>query len=208
MIRAFVNAVMEVPLCYEAWSGLVNRPKVDAVFALMAEAGADRARVRLLDVGCGPGTNAEHFAPEGYLGVDINPDYVAKASGKHPRHRFMHSDAAGMDLADLCFDFILMNSFLHHVDDAAVVRVLGSVRAHLAAAGGVVIQEPLIPGAGNLPAHLLMRLDRGGYFRDRGHWLRLFEEAGYRLECERAYSIRLFGMHGWSMMSALLKPAA
>jgi SAM-dependent methyltransferase len=208
MIGALVNAVMEVPLCYEAWSGLVNRPKVDAVLGLMTEAGADLGRVRLLDVGCGPGTNAEHFAPEGYLGVDINPDYVVKASGKHPHHRFMHSDAAGMNLADLCFDFILMNSFLHHVDDAAVVRVLGSVRDHLAAGGGVVIQEPLIPEAGNLPAHLLMRLDRGGYFRERGHWLRLFEQAGYRAEIDRAYSIRLFGMHGWSMMSAFLKPSA
>ena len=43
----------------------------------------------VLDVGCGPGTNAPHFAHADYLGVDINPSYVATAARRYVhRHEY------------------------------------------------------------------------------------------------------------------------
>ena len=40
---------------------------------------------RVLDVGCGPGTNTRHFATSDYLGVDLNEKYVEYARAKFGR---------------------------------------------------------------------------------------------------------------------------
>lgn len=46
----------------------------------------------LLDVGCGFGDLVPHLpptlAPDRYLGLDVNPAFVATAAARHPGHRF------------------------------------------------------------------------------------------------------------------------
>src|SRR6202040_4264101 len=83
---------------------------------------------RVLDVGCGPGTNARHFSHADYLGLDLNPAYV-----EYARRRYSNR----CELADVThysapssepFDFVLVNSLLHHIDAPNTRRLL----AHLA----------------------------------------------------------------------------
>ena len=67
--------IMENTLAYRLWQAPFAERKLDPI---RASGGFDGIR-RVLDVGCGPGTNTHHFAGADYLGMDINPGYIADA---------------------------------------------------------------------------------------------------------------------------------
>lgn len=129
---------------------------------------------RVLDVGCGPGTNAPRFAGVDYVGVDINDEYLSFARARY-RGRFIRGDIGRMDLSALgTFDTILVNSFLHHLPDDAVRRVVWNLRALLGPDGAVHILELVLPERISV-ARIMARLDRGRHPRSVAAWRGLFE---------------------------------
>jgi len=133
------------------------------------------ARVRrVLDVGCGPGTNTHLFKHTDYLGVDINPGYIRSARRKHNRE-FVAADVTTYDNAAAGkFDFILVNSFLHHVDDPDANKVLSRLATWLTPDGHIHIVEVVSPGDRSL-AQLLANCDRGDHVRLIEAWRALLE---------------------------------
>src|SRR6185437_14584872 len=105
---------------YKVWQA----PFAESKFRpLLARTDMRRVR-RVLDVGCGPGTNVHHFRNVEYVGLDINPGYIADARARHGRD-FRVADVTQLDPATLQpADMILLNSLLNHLDDAEVHRLL------------------------------------------------------------------------------------
>lgn len=130
---------------------------------------------RVLDVGCGPGTNAPNFAQAGYRGIDINDRYIRMARRRYGRD-FLVADMTKYEI-DSCdaYDFILINSFLHHVDTASVHRILASTPRLLASDGHVHSIEVVMPPQRGL-SQLLARWDRGNFARPIEEWERIFGE--------------------------------
>lgn len=157
----------------------------------------DRAGVRrVLDVGCGPGTNAAHFGDLDYLGVDINPGYVEYARGRY-RGRFEVVDVARDPLPARDFDFVLLNSLMHHLDDGAVRGLLSSLRGALAPDGRLHVLDLVLPEERGV-ARTLARMDRGAFARPEAGWRRLLEEWYEPVVFER-YPLRLLGATLWNM---------
>ena len=128
---------------------------------------------RVLDVGCGPGTNANHFAHCDYLGVDINPAYIEDARRRYGP-RFRVADVTTMQIeAGGGYDCILVNSLLHHLPDQTVERLLAHLGTLLSADGAVHILDLVLPERPSL-ARLLARLDRGGFPRPLERWREMF----------------------------------
>ena len=64
-----------------------------------------------------------------YLGLDINESCLAYARRRY-RRRFLTTDVCRYTgEGDGRFDFILINSFLHHVEDAEAVDILRRLAA-------------------------------------------------------------------------------
>src|SRR5688572_20768895 len=118
-----VNAaarLLESPWMYRLWQAPFAEQKLAP---LLAHNDVSAVR-RVLDVGCGPGTNARRFGSSYYLGLDINPKYIEFARARY-RRDFRVADITTYDApAGERFDLILVNSFLHHLDDEATIRVL------------------------------------------------------------------------------------
>ncbi len=83
-----IAQIMENTQAYRLWQA----PFADEKFAPVA-AHNDLSRVRrVLDVGCGPGTNTQHFSGADYLGIDRNagsvvaltPDGVTRKTSSLP----------------------------------------------------------------------------------------------------------------------------
>jgi SAM-dependent methyltransferase len=128
---------------------------------------------RVLDVGCGPGTNAPRFSGAEYVGVDINEEYLAIARSKYAG-RFVQADLAVADLTSFgAFDVILVNSFLHHLPDGAVTRLLGQLARLLEPDGRIHILELVLPRQASLEK-IMARLDRGRFARPLPAWQTLF----------------------------------
>lgn len=166
------DRLMEHPAVYSVWQA----PFAAQKFAPVERQLRERQVRRVLDVGCGTGTNAGRFQNAEYVGLDINERYLQMARARYPG-QFVQADLTKAELSPLgTFDTILVNSFLHHVSDEAVRQILSRLTRVLAFDGRVHILELVLP-ARMSAARIMARLDRGRYARPIGSWRELFGEA-------------------------------
>ncbi len=136
-----ISGVMELPWVYALWQA----PFLNAKFAPIRRHNDIASVHRVLDVGCGPGTNTRFFAHADYVGLDINPAYIASARRKY-RRTFVEADVcAYRPPADERYDFVLLNSLLHHLDDAGADRILQALSEVLVEGGCIHIIDLILP---------------------------------------------------------------
>jgi SAM-dependent methyltransferase len=189
-----LSRVMESPLAYRLWQAPAARSKFDPILRHN-----DLAAVsRVLDVGCGPGTNAPWFDSCKYLGLDVNPAYVEAARRRYGRD---------FQVADVCayeadpgerFDFILINSVLHHIDDLHTRRILQQLAGQLTPDGHIHILDLVLPHERSVARTLALN-DRGDWPRPLDEWRRLFSEFYEPVVCE-PYGLRALGVTLWNMV--------
>ena len=139
---------------------------------LLARTDLSRVR-RVIDVGCGPGTNAHHFAHADYVGLDINPGYIADARRRH-RRDFRVADVTRLQPGEIePADMILVNSLIHHLEDREAHRMLASLPALLGPGGTVHILDLVLPDHSSIP-RMMARLDRGRFARSVDAWRAMF----------------------------------
>src|SRR5690349_5646505 len=191
---SFFNFLLEQTVVYSLWQAPFAAEKMAPVLKHN-----DLRKVRrVLDVGCGPGTSAKYFADSDYLGIDINPGYIESARRKHNR-AFIAADVTTYeDDGAGKFDFILVNSFLHHICDADANKVLSRLTRWLAPGGHLHIVELITPGDRSF-AQLLANWDRGKYLRRLEKWREMFE-LHTNIEVFEPYPIKLAGSTLWNMI--------
>jgi len=187
-------SVLEHTLVYRLWQA----PFAERKFAPIV-ANNDLTQIRrVLDVGCGPGTNTHHFTQSDYLGLDVNPRYIDAARRRTGR-RFIVADATTYEVdPSERFDFIFLNSFLHHVDTPSVRRILSHVATLLTDDGAIHILDLVRPARSGVAA-ALARLDRGDFPRPLDEWKTLFEES-YRSVMFEPYALTGIGVTLWQMI--------
>lgn len=189
------SRVLDRPRVYRLWQAPFAERKLAPVLA-----GNDISRVRrVLDVGCGPGTNTRHFRhADYYLGIDVNPQYVEYARARYGRD---------FEVADITtyrvqptqrFDFILVNSLLHHLDTVTVRGLLARLASLLTDDGHVHILDLVLPSERGV-ARLLATLDRGDYARPLSDWNALFRQSFQPVAVE-PYQLQAFGVALWNMV--------
>ncbi|MGH7663007.1 MAG: class I SAM-dependent methyltransferase [Gemmatimonadaceae bacterium] len=192
------TSLMENPLAYRLWQAPFAERKLEPLFAHNDLGGARR----VLDVGCGPGTNARHFSHTEYVGVDVNQRYIEHAR-RSCTGTFLVADAAApAPLASVgqpgTFDFVLANSLLHHLDTASVESVLRGMRALLGADGYVHILDLVLPEQ-RCVARALARWDRGEYPRMLAEWRDLLVDVFEPVVFE-PYPLKAWNVTLWSML--------
>ena len=129
----------------------------------------------VLDVGCGPGTNAPRFAHTRYLGIDINERYIRLARDRYHRD-FIVADVTTSDAIPAgSYDFILVNSFLHHIDTPDAQRVLSRASEFLTPDGHLHSVELVLPEKTGIPRWLALH-DRGKFPRSLSTWREIFTD--------------------------------
>ena len=93
-----------------------------------------RAGVRLLDVGCGPGTMTTDFArrlaPGVVVGIDASAQVIAEARRDHPGVSFTTGDVYRLDVPDASFDIVHAHQVLQHLaDPVAALKEMRRVTA-------------------------------------------------------------------------------
>jgi SAM-dependent methyltransferase len=185
------DRLMEHPAVYAAWQA----PFAAQKFAPVERRLRERQVRRVLDVGCGTGTNAGRFEDVDYVGVDINERYLRMARARYSG-MFVQADLTTSELRSLgTFDTVLVNSFLHHVSDDAVRAILSRLATVLAPDGRVHILELVLPPRVSL-ARMMAKLDRGRYARPIESWCDLFG-AAFEPVITEPYT---FGAGLWAMV--------
>ena len=189
-----VVRLLERPAVYLAW----QRPFVSSKLAPVWRH-TDRSTIRrVLDVGCGPGTNTAEFAGLDYLGVDLNPSYIAHARRKHgPRFEVadVRTDAVP---GRGTYDFVLLNSLLHHLDDDSVSSLLADVCRYVSDDGHIHVIDLELPERRGVPRALALG-DRGDYPRSLPAWRTLLTQHFDEVALER-FPVPARGPMLWSMV--------
>lgn len=183
-----------VPWIYRLWQA----PFVSAKLApVLRHNDLARAR-RALDVGCGPGNNTPFFAAIDYLGIDIEERYVDAARRKHGR-RFVVADARTFQPEnEEPFDFILLNSLLHHLDSDDVLLVLRQLERLLAADGHIHVIDLVLPPERGF-ARWLAVSDRGDFPRRAEQWSDLLTEV-FEPEVFEPFAVSWVGIDLWKLI--------
>lgn len=185
---------MDHPLIYRVWQA----PFAEQKLAPFLRRIASRRPRRVLDVGCGPGTNARHFTDCEYLGIDINPSYIESASARYgPRFRVADVTQSGF-AGGGGWDCILVNSLLHHLPDDSVDGMLRRFPAMLAGDGIVHVLDLVLPDRRSV-ARWLARHDRGQFPRPLGRLQELLTRHLRLLSLEE-YELRAGGVTFWKML--------
>ena len=132
------------------------------------------ADAELLDVGCGTGWLAEHFAD--YTGIDGSPDAVAAAQAQGPQRACWATSTSRCRSRDASFDGVVLKDLLEHVaDPVAVVREVAARAAP---------RRPRVRLLARRPALGLGRLHAPPPVHPQGFRL-LFADQGFEVEQRR-----------------------
>lgn len=185
--------VMRYPTLYALWQA----PFREAKLAPLVRHNDLRAVRRVLDVGCGPGTNAARFAHARYVGIDLNADYIRKAEARF-RGTFLVADARAFDGFGELFDCILVNSLLHHIDTPDVHAMLRQLSRQLTNDGHLHVIDLVLPEGPGI-ARYLARADRGNHARPLEAWHELLTQ---HLEEDvfEPFSLRVLGRTMWHLV--------
>ncbi|HEX6184255.1 MAG TPA: class I SAM-dependent methyltransferase [Pyrinomonadaceae bacterium] len=123
---------------------LVEEHRYRVEWHIPEAAGFDRAKgLRVLEIGCGLGTDGARFARAGahYTGVDLTEAAVSLARRRFELEglpgEFRVADAEALQFADESFDLVYSHGVLHHTPDARAA--VGEVRRVLVPGGRAVV---------------------------------------------------------------------
>ena len=190
----FKDRLLELPVVFKLWSSWTNSAKIAAIASVLTDASYQR----VLDIGCGPGSNTGFFKSCDYTGIDINPRHIKDAQKRYPDKTFYVQDAGNLDMA-AAFDLIIVNSLIHHLSDEVAIKMFAQLIPLLKKTGKVVISEPLVPVKNEFFQRQMQRLDGGKFFRTREQYCSLFSK-NFRIEKETPYPLKMFGLTGWNMV--------
>jgi len=130
--------------------------------------------------------------------MDINDRYIDDARRRYGLE-FIAADACSYrTVPGDSFDFILVNSFLHHLGSEDVVGLLSHLQTLLTDDGSIHILEPVLPSAGSI-AYLLARADRGKFVRSLEEWKSILTKLFNPVVCE-PYLLKAAGVTLWQML--------
>jgi SAM-dependent methyltransferase len=186
------DRLFELPAVYRAWQA----PFVEQKLSPLLKRGEIERAKRVLDVGCGPGTNTRVFDHADYLGVDINGDYIETAR-KHFGRRFLRADVVTLAWPpEERFDFVLLNSLLHHLSPVDAARLLKSLSRTLAPEGCVHVVDLVLPERRLSLPWMLARLDRGDFARPLADLRALVAQQFDIVDVEQ-FHLRFGGLRLW-----------
>lgn len=190
----FFSGIMNHVMAYRLWQA----PFVEKKLRPVRQHNDLRRARRVLDVGCGPGTNTRHFSSSEYLGLDWNQSYIEYARQQY-RKEFITTDVCSyVPPGGIRFDFILVNSVLHHIDDENTLGILARLHDLLTEDGHIHILDLVMPEKPSI-ARLLAQWDRGDFARPLDQWRHIFSENFQPVHFE-PYPVTAFGVTLWNMV--------
>ena len=186
------EALLSVPIIYQGFQATVGKLGLTREF-LYARYLPYTPGIRVLDLGCGPGTSTGYFQSGDYTGLDISNEYLEYARKKFPTHRFVCEDFLLHENHEHdTYDLIFAMGLFHHLPDELTKEFLRKALTLLPHGGRLVSMDGCTyPGQSRI-SRSIVKNDRGRYVRDSSTLIKLAESAGFDVHARidtKAYAI-------------------
>lgn len=122
--------------------------------------------VRVLEIGCGPGTIVPYLSDAEYLGFDLSREYIELAKRRFPRAQFVCERVSQFSLQkEQSFDVVLALGIVHHLNDAEARQLFQIAYNALKPGGKLVTADGVWTDDQSAAARWLLARDRGEYIR-------------------------------------------
>jgi len=159
-----LRSVLAIPQAYQLWWNAVGGPAWAKV--LVNEYIRPSAGIRILEIGCGPGTIVRYLPESDYLGFDLSSRYIELAKKRYPQAQFICERVSQFSLAERRnFDVVLALGIVHHLDDAEARRLFQIAYDALRPGGKLVTVDGVFTDNQSSAARWLLVKDRGAHVR-------------------------------------------
>ena len=165
-----IRSVLAIPIAYQLWWHVVGG--VAQAKILVNEYVQPSVGVRILEIGCGPGSIVHYLPPSEYLGFDLSPRYIEQAKRRFPKAHFVCERVSQFSLAnEQSFDVVLALGIVHHLDDAEARQLFQIAYGALKPGGKLVTIDGVWADGQSPAARWLLAKDRGEYIRSEREYV-------------------------------------
>lgn len=196
--------LLAVPRLYEIFQAFVGKLGFSRLY-LYSKYLPYTPGLKVLDLGCGPGTCTHLFQKEDYLGIDIDDSYIKYARTKYQDYQFQLVDFSSSSLSSIpraSFDLIFAYGLFHHLDDETARKFLSNAHTALKLGGRMVCIDGCTFDGQTLLSRRITLADRGKYIRDPQILQSFAVEAGFiaNIVLEKSaysipYSLMVMSLH-------------
>ena len=200
------EAILKIPFAYRLFDSLVGKFGFSRT-SLFARHLPYAPGMKILDLGCGPGTSAKYFRPSDYLGIDIDQSYISSAKKKYPDHRFICENFLDMPTSLVPrkgFDLILSMGVFHHLSNQQLSEYLVKAHSVLASHGRLISFDGCTYQGQPKSRRKVVLSDRGQYIRPADDLIQLIQKEGFEC-CASIQEDVLLIPHSMLAISSVLK---
>lgn len=167
-----VRSVLSIPAVYNLWWKVVGGPAWAKV--LVSQYIQPKPGERILEIGCGPGTNAGFLPNCDYVGFDVSSKYIEMARKRFPHARFVCERVGEFSLTERqSFDTVLALGIVHHLDDEEASRLFQIAHDALKLDGKLVTFDGVWTNDQSAAARWLLARDRGEHVRSEPEYVKI-----------------------------------
>ncbi|MDK2919280.1 MAG: hypothetical protein PWQ37_2013 [Candidatus Petromonas sp.] len=137
---------------------------------------------KVLDFGCGIGSNSLLFNPNCYIGIDCDSRRINYAKRLYTDYEFRHFLGNNFSFFDKSIDYILIMAVLHHISPVEISNYLQEFHRILKPNGKIIVIEPCLFEKSPLNNWWMTTFDKGKYICNEKTYVRMFEENSYKVE--------------------------
>lgn len=131
---------------------------------------------KVLDFGCGTGSNSFIFNSENYIGVDVDEKRVNFASKSFPEYKFKVIENNILPANSNFFDYICIFATIHHISDNIFQEYIKEFKRVLKTHGKIIIIEPVLSENHKFNNWFMKTFDDGNFIRYEEEYKKLFGE--------------------------------
>lgn len=183
ILKSFRETILRLPFLYRFFVFSVGRFGLSRL-GLYAKHLPYTAGIKVLDLGCGPGTSTHFFRKEDYLGIDIDAAYINAAKSRYPAYSFECIDFTSLTIQSNLvpsggFDLILAYGLMHHLDDTLCKQFFKKSHELLQPNGCIICFDGCIYPNQLKRKSFIVKADRGKHIRTPDELTTISEQAGF-----------------------------
>ena len=191
----FSTHPFDIPAIYSLW----QKPFINQKLVPFIKNNLIIKSSKILELGCGPGSNTNLFHAKNYTGIDLNQSYINQAKKLYPEQNFIIANACKPeDVVLPYFDLIFSNSLFHHLSDEQLLELFSGASNLLSKDGSICIID-MVADTNSYLSKALVSLDRGKHPKTENRLRQIFQIYFSELEFVR-YNLKMFGLDLWEMV--------